>query len=211
MIVKICGMTQKENIAQVCELFPDFLGLIFYPKSPRNAIGINPEIFKSLPEHIKPVGVFVNADFNGIVEIANRYGIKTVQLHGEEPPEFCEKLKKLGFKVIKAIKVPSSSDENFFKSLECYEGKIDLFLFDTGGAKPGGNGQKFNWDILDNYYLEMPFLLSGGIGPDDLELIKSFHHPQFIGIDLNSRFEISPGIKSFPLLSNFLKDLNPKH
>lgn len=207
MLVKVCGMTQKENIFQVSSLSPDFLGFIFYSKSPRNALGMSLDIIQRLPKNIQPVAVFVNSDYDEIIETVNRYGIKTIQLHGEESSEFCKKLKNKGFTIIKAIKVPYQPNENFFDCLESYKGKIDLFLFDTAGSDPGGNGQKFNWKILNNYSIEIPFLLSGGIGPDDLEAIKSFHHVQLIGVDLNSRFEISPGFKSIPLLSRFLNTL----
>lgn len=207
MLIKICGMTQKENISQILKLSPDFMGFIFYDKSPRNVFGMNPEIIRSLPSNITRVGVFVNSGYEEVITLVNKYSIQTVQLHGEENPEFCKKLKEKKLTVIKAIKVPQSPESNFFSNLSYFRNYVDMFLFDTAGIHPGGNGKKFQWLALEDYNLDIPFLLSGGIGPDDLERIKSFSHPQFLGIDLNSRFEISSGIKSYPLLSNFIHSI----
>ncbi len=145
--------------------------------------------------------VSVNMTEEEVKSIAKQYGFRTVQLHGNESTEMCKNLRKAGMSVIKAMGMSSEKD---LQALHKYAGAVDFFLLDTKTPSKGGSGQKFDWSILDAYNLEEPFILSGGIGPDDAESILSISHPKFIGIDLNSRFETAPGIKNAPLLKEFL-------
>lgn len=198
-------MRDSRNIQDLIKLDPDFMGFIFYPPSPRNAIGIERKILEMIPERIKKVGVFVDSPLDFILDTASFYGIGTVQLHGYENRDFCINLKSRGYTVIKAIKIGSDTS-NLFDETEEFDGVVDLFLFDTAGAQAGGTGIKFNWDILAGYSSDTPFLLSGGIGPDDISLLKKFKHNKFAGIDVNSKFEISPGRKKIENLSKFIKE-----
>lgn len=206
-IIKVCGMRDPDNIGEIVKLQPDYIGFIFYEKSPRYVGAIDPDIIRGLPEHVVPVGVFVNESIQKIIEITKTTGINTIQLHGSETPEFCKILKKKGYKIIKAISIPVEHKEDLFRRLESYQDNIDLFLFDTAGKAPGGNGVKFNRNILEDYDLEMPYLLSGGIGPEDINFIKQGLPRNCVGIDLNSRFEIYPGFKDSSKLSFFIKEI----
>lgn len=207
MIIKICGLREEENIKEISLLKPDYMGFIFYPKSPRNAYHILPETVKRLPSQIKRTGVFVNSTFEEIMRIADKYNLHTVQLHGEESTELCGNLKNQGLEVIKAFKIKSSDSNILMSNLLPYKDYVDLFLFDTAGAAPGGNGNKFDWEILSNYNLTKPYLLSGGIGPEDSKTLKRGLPPQCLGIDVNSKFEISPGYKNISKLKLFLDSL----
>lgn len=216
MKVKICGM--KYNTAQVAKLQPDYLGFIFYDNSPRNFEGIIPE----LPKSIKKVGVFV--DNGNILDMAQKilnYKLDMVQLHGSESPKYCQALKIMDIGVgdnhlykshkFKIIKVFSIKDEFDFSQLQPYEEYVDYFLFDTKGKLPGGNGYTFNWDVLKDYPLTKPYFLSGGIGLGELQKIKEFiKHPTSkycYAIDVNSKFEIEPGLKSINELEKFIYEL----
>lgn len=207
MMIKICGMQDPDNISRVSCLTPMLMGFIFYKPSPRNAIGLDPEAVRMLPPYVRPVGVFVNAAIGEITDTASQYGIRVIQLHGEETPRFCSELRDRGFAVIKAIKVPAGADRSFFSLLAPYRDCVDMLLFDTSGDAPGGNGRKFDWSLLDGYTLGIPYMLSGGIGPDDIETVKKAMRPGLTGIDLNSRFETSPGHKDVAKLSNFILQL----
>ena len=154
------------------------------------------------------VGVFVDDMVQNIVTRVVNYHLDYVQLHGNEPREMCENLRltldpdiRPGIKIIKAISVSDASDIQKYKE---YVGAVDLFLFDTKCKTVGGSGQQFDWQVLDKYDGEIPFLLSGGIGPEDASRLHAFHHPKYIGIDLNSRFEIEPGVKDVEKLKGFL-------
>jgi len=198
MKLKICGLKHPNNIQQVAEQSPDFMGFIFYDKSPRFVDDKKlAEILKdSYPEIIK-TGVFVNEDPVKINEIVSTYGLGAVQLHGSETPELCASFKKTGLKVIKAFGIREASD---FDQTERYEGCCDYFLFDTKTKKHGGSGESFNWDLLKFYSGNTTFLLSGGIGIADIDEIKKISHPRFAGIDVNSGFEIEPGLKDIELI-----------
>ena len=198
---------EPEKVNSVASLGVDYIGFIFYTGSPRNVGDMASEITGSLPESVKPVGVFVNASKEEILRIVDKYIFKTVQLHGNETPEFCMSLRQKGLEVIKAIRVPEAVSANFFSGLKEYEGHVDLFLFDTAGKKAGGNGIKFDWDILEDYNLEVPYLLSGGIATQDAELLKGNLPKKCMGIDINSKFEYSPGIKDMEKLENFITQL----
>ena len=160
----------------------------------------------------KFVGVFVNDMPQNIVTAVYNYHLSYVQLHGDESPVMIDNLRRTlvpdiapQIKIIKAISVSSAED---LKRCEQYEGHVDLFLFDTKCKGYGGSGQKYDWSVLEAYTGQTPFLLSGGIGPDDADRLRDFHHPQCVGIDLNSKFETTPGMKDINLLQNFLHQLN---
>jgi phosphoribosylanthranilate isomerase len=204
MLIKICGMKIPENIQAVAALQPDFIGFIFYPKSPRFAEPLDIATLNALPKSIKKIGVFVNEDLENILTIATKYNLDGVQLHGNELGKMCEELHKSGFIVIKAFPIAEACN---FKVTKKYEGACDYFLFDTKTDAYGGSGVKFNWSMLDEYVGETPFLLSGGIAADDAEAILKIDHPKFAGIDLNSKFEVKPGEKNVELLREFLNQL----
>lgn len=196
MIVKVCGMRDAENIRQLETLGIDWMGMIFWPKSKRYVS--MPPVY--LPQHVRKVGVFVDASLDAIRQHVEDYQLDIIQLHGQESPETLKTLKPLT--LIKAFNIATPED---LPKTEPYEGLADYFLFDTKGKSVGGNGEKFDWSVLDNYQGETPFLLSGGIGPEDMQDVKTFHHPKCIGIDLNSRFETEPGLKDITKLKQFLE------
>lgn len=197
-------MKIPENIRAVAALQPNFMGFIFYPKSPRYAEPLDIATLNALPKSIKKIGVFVNEDLEDILTIATKYDLDGVQLHGTEMVEMCKELRKAGFIVIKAFPVAEAYN---FKVTKAYEGTCDYFLFDTKTDAYGGSGVKFNWAMLNEYVGETPFLLSGGIAADDAEAILKIEHPKLAGIDLNSKFEVKPGLKNVELLSAFLKEI----
>jgi len=206
MIIKVCGMCNSENLSQLVELNVDWVGMIFYNASTRHAeadkaAAENLRLLKISDFGIKKVGVFVNAEKSAILQKVNGYDLSYIQLHGSETPVFCKQLKAEGLKIIKAFAVDDQFD---FTILEDYVPHCDYFLFDTKGKLPGGNGTTFNWEQLRKYELQTPFLLSGGIGIEQLELLETFDHPRMKGIDLNSRFETSPGIKDIEKLKHFI-------
>lgn len=234
MVIKVCGMRDAQNIREVSQLGVDMIGMIFYPKSPRyvemqsSHAGIIPDYAKedieasdssgSSSESVSTssksparVGVFVDDMVQNIVTRVVNYHLDYVQLHGNEPREMCENLRltldpdiRPGIKIIKAISVSDASDIQKYKE---YVGAVDLFLFDTKCKTMGGSGQQFDWQVLEQYDGEIPFLLSGGIGPEDASRLHAFHHPKCIGIDLNSRFEIKPGVKDVEKLKGFLNEI----
>ena len=197
--VKVCGMRDAENIRGVEALGIDMMGFIFYPKSSRY-VSERPEY---LPTKCKRVGVFVDEDVEIIKRIADDYALDFIQLHGHESPEQISPLllRTSHLSIIKAFNIATEAD---LEATKRYQGFVDYFLFDTKGQSVGGNGEKFDWSILEAYNGDTPFLLSGGIGPDDAESVRAFQHPKCIGIDLNSRFEIEPGIKDIVKLKTFL-------
>jgi phosphoribosylanthranilate isomerase len=196
MIVKVCGMRDAENIRQLETLGIDWMGMIFWPKSKRYVS--TPPVY--LPQHVRKVGVFVDASLDAIRQHVEDYQLDIIQLHGQESPETLKNLKPLT--LIKAFNIATPED---LQKTEPYEGLADYFLFDTKGKSVGGNGEKFDWSVLASYQGETPFLLSGGIGSEDAQDVKTFHHPKCIGIDLNSRFETEPGLKDITKLKQFLE------
>lgn len=193
-------MKYTENIQEVATLQPDYLGFIFYEKSPRYFNGKLPE----LPKSIQKVGVFVNATMNDILKKIKEYDLQVVQLHGNETPEVCEVLKIINVEVIKAFSVADNFD---FETLAPYESVCDYYLFDTKGENPGGNGTTFNWEILKNYPSKKPFFLSGGIGLKEINKIKQLDLPVH-ALDVNSKFEIEPGLKNTQLLKELQNELS---
>ncbi len=201
MLLKVCGMRDMHNIKALMTLKPDFIGFIFYAKSPRYVATSNR---LEIPISTKKVGVFVNADIDFIKEKVQSFQLDYIQLHGSETPEFCNQLQSLSIPIIKAFRV----NEGFqFEGLNQYELYCDYFLFDAFGKHPGGNGITFSWDLLKKYQGSTPFLLSGGIGLESVEAIKAFSHKQFAGIDINSGFEKSPAQKNIKKIEQFKKEL----
>lgn len=205
--IKICGMREKENIREVAELNPDMLGFIFYPASSRYAGNIDPEILNDFPPQIIKTGVFVNSSFDQVTETVSKYSLGMVQLHGNESPELCYRIKETGIPIIKAFSIANDFDFN-----ECrqYLFCTDYFLFDTSVRGYGGSGEKFDWEVLNKYIFQHPFFLSGGISPGDAEKVVSIENRGLRGIDINSRFETKPGIKDVMLLRNFISELKQK-
>ena len=198
-------MKYPDNIREVTSLHPDFMGFIFYPNSPRFAGQLDAVSLTSLPTSIKKTGVFVNENLENILTAISKYKLDAVQLHGADNKKLCLKIKEEAkVMVIKAFAVMASYNLKVTKE---YEDFADLFLFDTKTDLYGGSGQKFNWNILHDYHGEKDFLLSGGISPDDVKAIRKIEHPKMIGVDLNSRFEIKPGLKNVALLSQFIEEL----
>ena len=192
-------MREADNIRAVEALGIDMMGFIFWPKSSRY-VSQRPDY---LPKCVKRVGVFVDEDPEQVKRLANDYGLDYIQLHGQESPSYIFQLR--GLHVIKVFNISTAED---LSQTQPYEGLVDYFLFDAKGKSVGGNGEKFNWDVLNAYQGSTPFLLSGGIGPDDAARVNAFHHPKCIGIDLNSRFELAPGLKEVAKLKEFMCNLN---
>ena len=207
--IKVCGMKYPANIEEVQKLNPDYLGFIFYPGSPRYMVreGLAPTM-EQLPASIQKVGVFVDAEISEVLEKAREYGLNLLQLHGDESPDQCERLRGEGFKVIKVFRM----EENFdFSQLIPFERMVDFFLFDTKGPNYGGSGIPFDWDILKGYSLSTPYFLSGGVGPENIRLIKNMNYENLVAIDVNSRVEKEPGLKDIGKIARLkveLKKLN---
>lgn len=197
-------MKNSSNILAVAALKPDFMGFIFYPKSPRNAEPLDKNTLDLLPKSIQKIGVFVNETFENILTTVYKYKLDGVQLHGTEMSAMCKELRNAGFIVIKAFPVAEAYN---FVVTKTYEGSCDYFLFDTKTDIFGGSGVKFDWSMLNEYTGKTSFFLSGGIAIDDADAILKINHPMFAGIDLNSRFELSPGLKDIDLLNAFLKNI----
>ncbi len=203
MKIKICGMKYLENMHGISALNPDYMGFIFYRKSPRfyDAEKVD------LPSDIQKVGVFVNEMISEIQNIIQKYNLDVVQFHGDESPEFCENFKNINpeTEVWKAFQIDENSD---FEVLKSYD-SVDKFLFDTKDRNYGGNGIKFDWKMLENYQSEKKFILSGGISLDDISKIREVKYkvPQISTVDINSRFEIKPGWKDVEKVEKFYEQL----
>lgn len=207
MLVKVCGLRDPENIRQVVAIPGiDFIGLIFYPKSPRFVdTETTADVVSSLTT-VKVVGVFVNEEPEEVLRKAARYHLDALQFHGSESPEYLSDIKcRLPEKTL-VIKAFSISAPNDLIPVSGYEKLCAYFLFDTPTKGYGGSGIPFDWDILRHYNGSTPFLLSGGIGPDSLADLQKFQHPLLAGIDLNSRFEIAPALKDTTLLFQFVQN-----
>jgi phosphoribosylanthranilate isomerase len=203
--IKICGMRDSENILAAAELKPDLMGFIFYRESPRFAGKLlKQETVAELSPEITKTGVFVNAEFNEIAETVEKYSLNAVQLHGDESPELCRQLKDTLVRIIKVFNIEESMN---FTRLQDFIACTDYFLFDTMTAGHGGSGQKFDWKLLDRYDLGHPFILSGGISQDDADAVTGIFNSSFYGIDLNSRFEIKPGLKDIVKLEKFINKI----
>ena len=204
-------MRNAENISELIKLKPDYMGFIFYAKSKRYVTNF-PEI--KIPSEIKKVGVFVNESIEDIIEIVKENKLNAIQLHGNESPEYCNQLRQSKWVTstplsdpIEIFKVFSVDDDFDFSKTNAYQKVCDFLLFDTKGKDYGGNGVKFNWQVLDNYKGELPYMLSGGITKYDSQAILSFLRRQeskkCIGIDINSGFEIKPALKNIIDIKEF--------
>ena len=199
MIIKVCGMKEDQNILGLDKLQPDFIGLIFYEKSPR-FVGEN-----SIPKtNAKKVGVFVNSSLEEIIFQAQKHDFNYVQLHGDEEVSLAKSLQEKGFKVIKNFSIGDEINDALMQEWQPF---CDYFLFDTKGKSRGGTGEKFDWNLLQDYKLDTPFLLSGGIDSEDISKIKKIKNKAFKGIDLNSKFEKEPGIKNIEKLKLFIDEI----
>lgn len=194
MKLKICGMKYPDNMLEVGTLLPDYMGFIFWEKSARFFDGSIP----TLPDSIKKVGVFVNESIENILDKIEKYNLQAVQLHGHESVEFCLNLKTQLASSIEIIKVFSVADDFDFAALAPFENVCDYFLFDTKGKLPGGNGTTFDWKVLEKYPSKKPFFLSGGIGLDEMDAVNEILKTNLpvYAIDVNSKFEIEPGLKN---------------
>lgn len=206
--LKICGMKLPDNIQGVTTLKPDYLGFIFYKGSKRFVEGLTPLFVNNLPAGIRRTGVFVNEELNRVAQLAVLYGLNAVQLHGQEPVKYCIALKGLladtGIELIKTFGV----DEHFdFNTVNPYVNVADFFLFDTQTPDHGGSGKTFNWSILSNYTLTKPYFLSGGISAESVEQLRAINDPRLYAIDVNSRFELAPGLKDIDKLKDFKSKL----
>ena len=202
--IKICGMRDKENILQILRFEPDYLGFIFFEKSSRYVQEDQmKEIIKLSFGETERVGVFVDEAFEKILDFADKGFFDVVQLHGNEAPEMVNALKNEGLEVIKVFSVDDDFDA---KILNKYT-EADYFLFDTKGKLPGGNGVKFNWDVLGNSKIKKPFFLSGGLGVDDMEMINSFKSKNLYALDFNSKLEDEPGLKNLSKVRKLMENI----
>ncbi len=200
----------KHNTAQVAALHPDYVGFIFYEKSPRFFEG---EEIPPLPEGVKKVGVFVDETISKVIALCIEHSLDVIQLHGDESKEYVLDLRanlRLYYQNIQVWKVFSIDDNFDFEQLSVFQNKVDAFLFDTKGKEKGGNGYTFNWEVLKNYTLNKPFILSGGIGLAEVDSIKELLQTDLpiFAIDVNSKFEIEPGQKDISALALFMENLN---
>ncbi len=209
MRLKVCGMTKMGQLKELEELNVDFAGFIFYKPSPRYVMnnGLTPQVLKIEKIKINRVGVFVNETAENVLKCVNEWKLDMVQLHGDESPKYCEHISN-HITTIKAFRI--GTDNNTLYRLFPYTEATDLYLFDTLGKKFGGTGEQFDWNQLAGLNIEKPYFLSGGIGPDDVEKIKEFctSEKNVFALDVNSKFEISPGIKDMKLVRDFVVEIN---
>ncbi|MCX2451532.1 phosphoribosylanthranilate isomerase [Pedobacter sp. PLR] len=229
-LLKICGMLHPENIREVAALQPDYMGFIFFKGSKRYAGAVLPEVLDTLPENIKRTGVFVNETLDTVLHLVDKYSLNALQLHGAESPEYCKELKirlnhadtgitelkikaeaaepKLKIVGVQLIKAFGVNDDFDFSQLNPYVGMVDYFLFDTQTPDHGGSGRQFDWQLLQKYTLDVPYFLSGGIGVESAEILNGIVDPRLFAIDVNSKFEIEPGLKDLPKLKEFKSRLS---
>jgi phosphoribosylanthranilate isomerase len=197
--IKVCGMNNVQNLKQVDALKPDYLGFIFYPPSSRY-VELSAD---AIPDtKTTRVAVFVNECIENMIKLTRDYRCRTIQLHGNESAEVCAEMRELGYEVFKAIKI---DDNTAAAELEPYFGCCDAFLFDTKGKLAGGTGHKFNWKKLDELAHIGPFILGGGIDINDVDTIMRLNYPNLIGVDINSKFEVEPGLKNHEKVAQFIK------
>ena len=203
--IKVCGMRDPSNIRELVKLNADYIGFIFYPRSKRY-IGthIPSEILSIIPATIQKIGVFVDEPIDSLIKIVRDNKLDIVQLHGDEFPDYCEKLNTLNIPLIKAFSISPDFD---FEAVRLYDDVCQYFLFDTASLLRGGTGLKFDWQKLSEYNGNKPFFLSGGIRPEDAESINGIKHTALFSVDVNSGFEIEPGIKDITKLRSFMDGL----
>ncbi len=209
MRIKVCGMTDLQQMHQLGQMGVEFAGMIFYHKSPRFVLKhLNGEMVKRAKLKVYKVGVFVNASYDEILNHVENFGLDMVQLHGDETPRFCEQVSNY-IQTIKAFRI--GEDENIPWKVKDYYESCDMYLFDTLGAGYGGTGKKFNWDMLKEAAIEKPYFLSGGIEPTDTAAIKTFANEEaarnLFALDVNSKFEVSPGVKDMGLVRKFVEEV----
>lgn len=209
MKVKVCGNTNVDQVFQLDEIGVHYAGFIFYEKSPRYVIGrIKESELKRADLGLKKVGVFVNADYEEVMKQKDKFGLQVIQLHGDESPELSSRISKEVL-TIKVFRV--NSGNGIDEKLKEFEGVVDFFLFDKEDKRYGGTGQKFNWKVLSLLSVHQPFFLSGGIGLEDVKEIKQLQMESIgrwmYGVDVNSRFEIEPGLKEMDKVKRFLKKI----
>jgi len=205
MRIKVCGLTLPEQASALEEMGVALAGFIFYPKSPRfMGNKISPEKMKQIKGRIAKVGVFVNATYDELMRIVEEYRLDMVQLHGDETPKYCEKIADY-ISVIKAFRLGENDNVEWMS--RPYQDVCDMFMFDTMGAGYGGTGKKFNWDVLKKSMINKPFFLSGGIEPGDEEKLIAFQNEpvakNLFAIDINSKFEITAGVKNMEKVKEF--------
>lgn len=208
MRVKVCGITQASQAIKIKEAGADFGGFIFYPPSVRYVYkSMSAAQIKKLRD-INKVGVFVNAGVDTVLRTVDECGLYLVQLHGDESPRYCEKISQY-ITVVKAFRI--QPDDNIAWKIKDYYEAADMYLFDTEGTNFGGTGKKFDWQLLKDMNINKPFFLSGGIAPDDVESIKAFMQQpvakDLFAIDINSRFETTPGIKDIEKVRSFINSV----
>ncbi|WP_229676692.1 phosphoribosylanthranilate isomerase [Pedobacter psychrotolerans] len=200
-------MKFAANIAAVASLQPDYLGFIFYDQSPRFISDVSAELIKYIPSEIKTVGVFVDEDLEVVKKKVNLYQLKAVQLHGKESIEYCKAL-KLFAKDVEMIKAFGLDEDFDFAVLNDYQDVVDYFLFDTKTKSHGGSGKTFDWKILESYKLNKPFFLSGGIDLEHAAAIAKINDTRLYALDINSRFEVEPGVKDLEKVKAFITGIN---
>ena len=206
-MLKVCGMKDPGNIDEIVQVNPDFMGFIFYPKSPRYVVGaLDPGVLGRIPKAIKKVGVFVNEEREKLMQLAEEYHLDVLQLHGNESPAYCARCRE-SYAVVKAFAMTEGFD---FESLKEYEGSVDYFLFDAKTEKYGGSGLQFNWNLLKGYNMGEPYFLSGGIGPEDIENVLAANLPGRFILDINSKVEIEPGLKDVEKVKRVSSKLKAK-
>lgn len=211
MRAKVCGLNSVSQMMQLDEMGVDFAGFIFYPKSPRYVLNTisKAELKKAKGTKINKVGVFVNENPDQLLSLVDDCGLYLAQLHGDETPRYCEKVADY-ISVIKAFRL--RDDDDVLWKIKDYQDIVDMFLFDTAGAEYGGTGKRFNWEILQSLNINKPFFLSGGIGPSDIEELKAFSicpvAKDLFAVDVNSKFELTPGIKDMTKVKPFFQELN---
>lgn len=208
MKIKVCGITQAEQLKQLDEIGVEYAGLIFFRQSARYMLDkLKSKDVQSLDLGLQKVGVFVNASEEDINTQVELYGLDLVQLHGDETPAFCKHISST-VSVIKAFRITKHNEQNIDWMVKPYEEVCDFYLFDTNrkGAY-GGTGEKFDWTILKSNIINKPFFLSGGIGLGDIEKVKAFHHPFLYAVDINSMVESEPGIKDMQQVKMFAEEL----
>lgn len=210
MRIKVCGNTSLKQMHQLGEMGVQFAGMIFYHKSPRFVMR-HLKGFEVKKEKLKvfKIGVFVNSGYDEVMNHVDNFGLDMVQLHGDETAYFCERMSNY-ISVVKAFRVTET--DNIEWKIKNFYNDTDMFLFDTEGAGYGGTGHKFNWDKLKGLNIDKPFFIGGGISPEDPRLLLEFARDpvakDLFAVDINSKFEISPGVKDMVKVKQFVKDLN---
>lgn len=216
MIIKVCGMREPENIRELAELGPDYVGFIFYLHSKRFVGDLHADATTSVSPTSKKTGVFVNETMDAIADAVIQHDLDAVQLHGDESAEFCRTFRKFIHnmqteKYVEIIKAFGISEEFDFSTLESYEDFVDYYLFDTKTAEHGGSGIPFDWSILENYKGRKPYFLSGGLNEENVEGIREINDVRLYGVDLNSKFETEPGVKDINKLRNVFDKIRGLH